>query len=208
MNQPTKASQTGFTLIELLLAMTGIAFLLLFVVFGVMHVTALYSKGVSIRNINQSGRQLMEDVSRDIRYGGVVRQTNANRLCVGEKSYIWNPSTGSSTPNLYDDPVKGNPPVAFVVAQGTSYCDDVTKRIPTSAEPVVSPLIMLQELSVTQPNPTHPIYDIRLVVSTSGANVPMVTTSGGANSYQCSAIFGQFCAFGEFTTSIYARRTN
>lgn len=208
MSRSTNHSQTGFTLIELLLSMTGIAFLLLFVVFGVLHVTGLYTKGIAVRNINQIGRQIMEDVSRDIRYGGVVRQTTANRLCVGDKSYVWNPSSSASPLNLYDDPANANPPVSFVVAQGTSYCDDLTKKVPTTAESVVTPLVMLQELQVTKSSSSQPIYDVRLVVSTSGANVPLITVVSGKNKYECSPIYGQFCAFGEFTTSVYARRTN
>lgn len=207
MNRSTN-KQSGFTLIELLLSMTGIAFLLLFVVFGVLHVTGLYTKGIAVRNINQIGRQIMEDVSRDIRYGGVVRQTTVNRLCVGDKSYIWNPSASASPLNLYDNPASSNPPVGFVVAQGTSYCDDLTKKVPVSAESVVTPLTMLQELEVTKVNASQPIYDVKLVVSTSGANVPTITTVSGKNKYECSPIYGQFCAFGEFTTSVYARRTN
>jgi prepilin-type N-terminal cleavage/methylation domain-containing protein len=52
----------GFTLIELLLAMAFIAFLLLFMVAAILQVTKLYVKGSAIRQINQTGRQLMDTV--------------------------------------------------------------------------------------------------------------------------------------------------
>lgn len=198
----------GFTLIELLLAMTGIAFLLLFVVFGIVHVTGLYTKGVAIRDINQVGRQLTEDVSRDLRYGGAVRTGGTNRICVGNKSYIWNSSRIQSDVNVYDDPVNGNPPVTFAVAQDTSYCDNPSKKVSKNTESVLGPLVMLQEFEVKQPNLSIPVYDIKMVFSTAGSNAPTVRIVSDASRYECSPIFGQFCAFGEFKTSVYARRTN
>ena len=208
MNQ---SRQRGFTLIELLLAMTGIAFLLLFVVFAIMHTTNLFSKGVAIRDINQVGRQQVENLSRDIRYGSMPHLAGTNRLCVGGRAYIWN--TPSSQTNLYDMPaaIPANPPVEFVVitTNSTSYCDTPTKKVaPADAVELLGGFTTLQELSVSQIDTAYKLYRLKMVISTAGTpgeKAPIVTTVSGENTYKCSPTSGQFCAFAEFITTVYAR---
>ena len=200
----------GFTIIELLLAMTGIAFLLLFVVYGIMHTTNLFSKGIAIRDINQVGRQQMELLARDIRYGSTPRLAGTHRLCIGGRAYIWN-TPADPTTNLYDMPLATpiNPPVKFVVvnnANALSYCSSPTKKVvPSDAQELLGGLPLLQDLIVTQPNPAQPVYTLGMVISTTGDNAPEVTTVAGVTTYSCSPTFGQFCAFAEFKTSVYSR---
>ena len=149
--------QRGFTLIELLLAMTGIAFLLLFVVFGIMHTTNLFSKGMAMRDINQVGRQQMENIARDIRFGSRPRLVGTNRLCVGGRAYAWN--TASSQTNVYDMS-PSDPPVKFVVIanNATAYCDNPTKKIAAAdATELLGGLTAIQELSVTQIDVAYPL---------------------------------------------------
>lgn len=197
----------GFTLTELMLAMGGLSFLFLFVVFAIFHVTGLYTKGMAIREINQAGRQISEEIMREIRFGSEVRvpDPTKNRLCVGDRSYIW--SNNMYTNNF--DPVDGGGlPVRFVVSRNTSYCTDVDKKVKQSeAEDLLPATIKLQEFSIVQPQVAAPIYNIRMVFSTATTgNEPTATDlGGGVWSYECSPTTGQFCAFGEFENTVYAR---
>jgi prepilin-type N-terminal cleavage/methylation domain-containing protein len=192
--------QRGFTLIELMLAMGGIAFLLLFVVFAIVHTTNLYSKGVATRQINQVGRQVTDEISRAVRYGNepVVR-TAENRLCAGNVAYIWNNATSPGV-NLYTD----DTPVTFVRVEDVALCQNVTQKVDkTKAVELLGNIATVQEITVRQPVNISPIYEFTAIFSTAGDNAPTFISPGV---YECSPAFGQYCAFGEFSTMIYGRR--
>lgn len=188
----------GFTIVEMLLALSGVAFLLLFVVFAIMHVTGLYTKGIALRQINQTGREVTDELARAIRYGGTVVAPDAsNRLCVGGKAYIWN-NSGETTNKYADDS-----PVNFVRSDDTSYCADTSKKIdPDASTVLIGGVATVQQLVISRSDSVTPLYSIRLVVSTSGDNAPSLT---GTDEYQCDTQFGQYCAFGQFETVVYAR---
>jgi prepilin-type N-terminal cleavage/methylation domain-containing protein len=159
--------QRGFTLIELMLAMGGIAFLLLFVVFAIVHTTNLYSKGVATRQINQVGRQVTDEISRAVRYGNepVVR-TAENRLCTGNVAYVWNKfGTTSTDPgaNLYTDDTV----VTFARIEDVALCQDVTLKVDkTKAVELLGNIATVQEINVSRPVATSPIYEFDAVFST------------------------------------------
>ena len=75
----------GFTIVEMLLALSGVAFLLLFVVFAIMHVTGLYTKGIALRQINQTGREVTDELAREYVMAAQLWRQMQNRLCVGGK---------------------------------------------------------------------------------------------------------------------------
>jgi type II secretory pathway pseudopilin PulG len=98
----------GFTIIELMLAMTFVAILMITIAFLVIRITAIYQKGLSIRTINQVGRNLMSDFSRTVaaspvddtavrnqyfyaNMDGTTQQNGA--FCTGKYSYLWNTGT-------------------------------------------------------------------------------------------------------------------
>jgi prepilin-type N-terminal cleavage/methylation domain-containing protein len=59
-------TKKGFTLIELLFAMSFIAVLLLTIAVLTVHIITIYQKGLSIRSVSTTGRQLIDDFSRSI----------------------------------------------------------------------------------------------------------------------------------------------
>jgi prepilin-type N-terminal cleavage/methylation domain-containing protein len=185
--------QQGFTLIELLLAMAFISFLLLFVVNSVIQITRIYTKGLAIRQISQTGRQLTEDVSRSLRYGEPLYLAANNRLCSGGVSYIWNPE--GDTTNKFTD----NAPVRFVSVDDPGHLLCNTATLPqvdrTRAEDLVGKDITVMEFSVQE---RGKLRDIKLVLSTAGSNVAMAdsTTPTG---FSCDPK-NEFCAFGDFET--------
>lgn len=92
----------GFTLIELMLAMSFIAVLLVAIAMTTIYMSRTYSRGVSIKEVNQAGRDVSDYLRRDViaarpvvNYFVAADTSGAaglGRLCLGEYSYIWNPA--------------------------------------------------------------------------------------------------------------------
>ena len=193
--------QSGFTIIELMLAMTGIAFLLLFVTYSILHMTNLYSKGVAIRQINQVGRQVSDDVARELRYGGAPKALkDNNRLCVGTKSYIWN-KRGTLATNPIANKTASGSVVGLVRLNDASYCDIPLKAVPDGTPEVLGSVAVLMDMRVDEPVLGSGIYELSMVFGT--ATYPPVLV--GTN-YQCDNAGGPFCAVGEFDVTTYARK--
>lgn len=198
----TSKKQRGFTLIELMLAMTFIAFLLLFTVAAVLQVTRIYVKGSAIRQIDQTGRQLVDDVSMALRTGTTPRDggTGSNRLCVGGTSYLWNTVTSNNPDNKYSDSPGETLRFVSIQDQSGSLCGAelhspvLRKAVVDLVGPEITPL----SFSVTKHGR---LWDISLVLSTAGDNVAIDNGSGG---FMCEPK-NQFCALGNFETSVYSR---
>jgi type II secretory pathway pseudopilin PulG len=106
-------SRKGFTIIELLLAMTFVAVLMITVAFLVIRITAIYQKGLTIRSINQVGRNLMSEFSRAVADSPVDDSDDSDQFfypiaqggtqmngafCTGRYSFLWN--TGTAFPSV------------------------------------------------------------------------------------------------------------
>lgn len=103
--------QKGFTLIELMLAMTFISFLLLAIAMTVIQVGAIYGKGMTLKEVNQSGREISTDIRRNVASKDAinlatdyVEVTNnglktGGRLCLGSTSFLWNYGEALQTSN-------------------------------------------------------------------------------------------------------------
>jgi type II secretory pathway pseudopilin PulG len=97
----------GFTLIELMLAMTFIAMLLVAIALTTIQISNIYTKGITLREVNQAGRSLSDELQRTIasatpfdvtpkgsgdnapasRY---IVSADGGRLCLGTHTYVWN----------------------------------------------------------------------------------------------------------------------
>ncbi|MDB5165147.1 MAG: hypothetical protein JWM00_37 [Candidatus Saccharibacteria bacterium] len=110
-------NRQGFTLIELMLAMSFVSLLLLAIAMLTIHMSNIYTKGITIRDVNQAGLAISEDLQRSIA-GSIPFNVLPNpavkpdyknvddrggRLCIGEYSYIWN----------YGKSLKASPSTAF-----------------------------------------------------------------------------------------------
>lgn len=96
------ANTKGFTLVELMLAMTFISVLILSIALTVMQVSGIYYKGMTLKQVNQAGRDISNDLRRTLSaqqeidpatdYVEVSDGTNriGGRLCVGKITYLWN----------------------------------------------------------------------------------------------------------------------
>lgn len=107
----------GFTLVELMLAMSFIGMLLVAIAMTTMQIMRTYNKGTTIREVNQVGRTVTQDIQRTIaasvpfsvepktdlsddgeinsRYIRNMDGTEevGGRLCTGMQTYVWNYGT-------------------------------------------------------------------------------------------------------------------
>lgn len=142
-----KQPKLGFTLIELMLAMTFISILLIAIAVTIIQVSNIYNHGITLKEVNQAGRNISEDLQRTMRSGSqfdisvdstrYLQQDDwGGRLCLGNYSYIWNygkaininnpdgPSLNVYTSNI------GNPIRFLKIVDGSfEYCSNPSKAI-------------------------------------------------------------------------------
>lgn len=194
-----KTNSKGFTLVELMLAMSFIAFLLLFLVAAIMQVTRLYVKGSAIRQINQTGRQVVDDIGTAIRSNVLPRyDADHNRLCVGNVTYIWNSEEHTVSTNTFSD---SSTPLQFISTQDLgSLCDDPLAPVKKAdTVDLIGPEVTPIRLTI---DTRGRLTKIDLILSTAGHDNTAVDV--GAGKYECRPN-DEFCAFGEFVTSVYSR---
>ena len=107
---------SGFTLIELMLAMTFLSFLLIAMALTVIQISAIYNHGMTLKEVNQAGRSMSNELQRTITSGApfflpvpynptshFISNSWGGRLCVGQYSYIWNygQALNNNDSNLY-----------------------------------------------------------------------------------------------------------
>lgn len=199
-----KQKQNGFTLVELSLAMVFIAFMLVFLVTTILHATRLYTKGLAIRQINQAGRQVVDSVSKNIRYSEPIYLQDNNRLCTGQMTYVWN--LEGENINTYTTADSGQLRLVSVDDPGQILCKSDGAGLPAvdiaKAQDLiggeVSPLLISIDAK-------GQMQTIRVVFSTSGSNLATNVGTAEKPKFECNPN-NQFCAFGEFETSVYSRR--
>lgn len=127
--------QNGFTLIELMLAMTFIAILLVAIAMTTIQISNIYSKGITLREVNQAGRTITDDLQRSIgsatpfdvtpkvdaspatAASHYVVRDGGGRLCLGDYSYVWNYGKaltgGAGAPAIFNKYADDGTPVRF-----------------------------------------------------------------------------------------------
>ncbi len=125
----------GFTLIELMLAMTFIAVLLIAIAATTIQISNIYTKGITLREVNQAGRAVSDELQRNIASSTpfdvtpksddsaatatskYVRMDGGGRLCLGNYTYAWNFGNaingGAGAPAIYNQYTTGGDPVRF-----------------------------------------------------------------------------------------------
>ena len=77
--------------------MTFISVLLLAIALSIIQIGTIYNKGMTLREVNQAGRTMSDDVRRNFMSSKAVSLTSdyithsaGGRLCLGDYTYIWN----------------------------------------------------------------------------------------------------------------------
>lgn len=143
--------QQGFTLIELLLAMSFVSLLLMAITMTVIQITNIYTKGLTMKTVDEVGQSVSQDIRRSIEAtrpldlgstpagganyrptiiaGGDLANPEGGRLCTGAYSYIWNTGKGLANPvNKYSegtDLIR----LAKIPDSGAIYCNDPTRLV-------------------------------------------------------------------------------
>lgn len=136
----------GFTLVELMLAMTFIAMLLVAIALTTIQITHIYNKGLTLREVNQAGRVVSDELKRSIAASSpfdvnpasptskYIVRPGGGRLCIGPYTYAWNYGSalagGNGAPTIYNTFEEGDP-VRFVKVSDPagSLCSEPTLNI-------------------------------------------------------------------------------
>ncbi len=136
----------GFTIIELTLAMAFVSMLLIAITMTAIQMANIYTKGVTLKQVNQLGSSLSQDIQSSLNSssplviaseGGDFIQMRApdstdiagGRICTGQKSYLWNTGKYMNTPvNEYET---GDDILRFVKVddKSKSYCANREKKV-------------------------------------------------------------------------------
>jgi type II secretory pathway pseudopilin PulG len=170
------ARHKGFTIIELMLAMTFVSVLLLAIALTIVQIGTIYNKGITLKEVNQSGRALSDDITRSITSSSafslsrsVVTTTAGGRICTGQYSYVWNYASAlaESNPGVIRLASSNLTEVRFLKVPDTGkiYCSlnengtpSTTRIQPRDVSGSVELLksgdraLSIHELSVTQPS--------------------------------------------------------
>lgn len=108
MNRAVNKRTEGFTIIELMLAMSFVAMLLLAIALSILQIAQIYNKGMTLKEVNQTGRNIGAEFSRNLGASDAfalatnLRAAPGNaggRLCLGQYSYVWNYSAALAAGN-------------------------------------------------------------------------------------------------------------
>lgn len=66
MKQNKSTFKSGFTLIELSISTVFVSMLLITIAFLTLHIMSVYQKGLAVKSINSTGRELIDDFSRTL----------------------------------------------------------------------------------------------------------------------------------------------
>ena len=92
-----KNLKKGFTMVELALAMIFISIILITIAWLTMHITAIYEKGLAMKTVNATAKELIDDYSRaiagspayvvEVQCGSYYKTTDAGyQLCVKDNA--------------------------------------------------------------------------------------------------------------------------
>lgn len=125
----------GFTLVELAMAMAFVSLLLILITLTVIQISNIYSRGITVKEVNQVGRSLADDIKRTISQSSnfntadnfIVIKDGADeiggRLCTSNYSYVWNYGKALSAGNQGNKYMSPNSAVtlSFVRVADTAY---------------------------------------------------------------------------------------
>lgn len=189
-----KLDSAGFTLIELLMAMAFFSFILLFMTTGFLIVNRAYNKGISVKLVQDEGRQFVEELTREIRSTDGI-DTATKCIYLNGSRYHWGVTFGAdpqATGILYKETGKN--------------CSD----------PVVAPygeLVLHERVGVQHIVLNEVVggaYELTVILSTSNAEV--LTDADKALAIQPSTAVGcenevgsQYCDLVKYTTIVRSR---
>lgn len=222
-----KNTNAGFTIIELMLAMVFVAFILVFMSLTLVQMFRTYDKGSSMKQVNQAGRSVIEDISRAVRsqLPNDINTQNiaAGVLCINNTMYQWNPlyvgNDLNTDPNRFMS-VIGHPVTGGMMARKTlvnpTGPQGCSPNAPVSDESVLlSGRARVLKAEVTRSGDNNRLVKFTFVIGTYASNEFTPTLQPASERYvtpvlQSDGNFtcqpgnnGNYCAFAEFNTIVY-----
>lgn len=208
-----------------MLAMSFVAFLMLAIAMTTIQISNIYTRGITLREVNQAGRVVIDDLQRTV--GSSARfdvatnyntQANGGRLCLGSFTYVWNNgsaiTSGGSGIYRYND--AGNTPVHFarVNDAGGKLCTTPTSVVnraqATELLAVGERDLVLHSFQLTQGAQSategagQGLYSITMVIGTNGGS-ELITSGNGTCKPPASAAGGQdYCSVNQFNIIVRA----
>ena len=211
-----RQSDTGFTLIELLFAMSFVAVLLIIILSSSLAITRIYNKGITLKQVNQSGASIGAELQTSMREADAPLVTdyvhngngNGGRLCLGTYSYVWN--LKDSGANQYNGSsnrigiVKVRDP-SKSMCNGTQNVNvnEATELILGASGTLAGVTLQLRNLDITKVanSGDNYIYQVDYTISTNDQSLISATTdrcTGGSND--------EFCALNSFSFDVFLRK--
>lgn len=224
------AGDQGFTLIELMLAMVFVAFILVFISLTLVQMFRIYDKGSSMKQVNQAGRSIVEDISQAIRSQLPANidtdAVGAGVLCIDNVMYIWNPLYTADTGPI-DNSAAANRAVIGDVANGGMMARKILQdpslgcpgdllnalsRPTTDETQLLSGQTRVLRSKVTRLDTR--LVKLEFIIGTYGRSeivAPPATTkyltptrpSSGGDITCLPGNDGNYCSFAEFSTVVY-----
>lgn len=207
-----RLNKKGYTLIELMISISFFSLLLLMIIYGFVQINRSYTRGIVIKTIQESSRDVIEDISNTIRTSTnvsfispsypTVGQSTRYRLCLDGVRYAWNQQNESKTTlEVSDERYITNETFSMVRMFDNGSCtDNIDKRY---AEEVLDNRAMIQHFEVKPVAGTNNSYRLVLTVSTKGTADLLKTY--GVNATCDVKVGDQFCDVAKFNTVVTSR---
>lgn len=192
----------GFTIVELLVSMTFFSFILLLIFVGFVQINRSYSRGLTVKEVQNSTRNLTEDLVRTIRNTNsvdeIILDPAGYRICVGGIRYAWNQYDDASSSFTDETYASSTDQIKIVKIEDNLACSaDIDQA---NSKQLIDNNHRVQYLSV------EPIgsktYNITVVLS---SYVIDDFTSFGKNA-SCKIRSGdQYCAIAKIETTVTSR---
>lgn len=216
----TRRVESGFTIVELMIALAFLSVMLLFILSATVQVMRSYSKGLTIKQINQTGRSITEDIVRTARTATTdsvdTTVLDQGRFCIGGVSYVWNEPEVMGDTNITGNKFSSGSPnevdiVRVVDASSPpQYCSNTATTVDRGSSDtsiLSNGSIRLLNMQVEE-SADRKLINIKFSIASIGADKPIKV---GTN-YQCPtdspSLFGTFCAVADFETSVFLRNSN
>ncbi len=214
MNRVNTNDQEGFTLVELILAMTFFGSMLLLATLLLIQTLGIYNKGITVKQMNQVGRTLIEDMMRASNSSSSI-ETAGNCVNVKGATYLWNvanPAALATDTNqgyktdfdlyTYTDGTAVN----FIKVTDGKKCNHFSSNptnIPKSiASEMVGPTVRVYAMDIFGLNTQ--LVGVTMTLGTFDALESPNNLIENAGNFECrSGEGGNYCAKANFETVLY-----
>ncbi|MEO7747309.1 MAG: hypothetical protein ABIS24_02605 [Candidatus Saccharimonadales bacterium] len=184
-----------------------------------VQILGIYNKGVAIKEINQAGRTLTDNVIRQGSSGSTSKihinptlsgDPGPRCLIMGNTTYLWSYASDTSATTTAYKKTDGEP-VNFVRTTGLSSCPGTGATLnstTTKYSPLLNDALRVYTANITK-DTNLAIVNVKFSFGTfagvGAGNNPVVTGTAPNQTLSCSSnpAIGNYCAFGNYATSVY-----